>query len=188
MKKYFFIVAVLVGLFSATSVSAQVNVSVNINSQPEWGPSGHNYARYYYIPEINVYYDVASGLYVYYSGNSWVRRHSLPPRYRHFDLYRAYKVVVNDRTPWNRHANYKRQYARYATMHGKQTPLRDDRRHRPSQGPQAQGGRTENRNDNRSGKQDNRNQRQDNKQNDRKDNKQNDRKDTRNDKQQEGRR
>ncbi|MBP1617005.1 MAG: hypothetical protein H6Q14_832 [Bacteroidetes bacterium] len=187
MKKYLFIAVIVASLIPINRAVAQVHVNINISSQPEWGPSGHDYARYYYIPEINVYYDVTSGLYVYYSRNSWVKRHSLPPRYRHFDLYRAYKVIVNDRNPWNRHATYKRQYARYATMHGKQAPLRDVRRQRPNQGPQAQGGRTENRNHNSSGKQDNRNQKQDNKRNHSKENKQNDRKDTRSDKQQDGR-
>lgn len=129
MKKYIFIAALLVGLFSTNFSSAQVYVNKNISIQPAWGPSGYNYARYYFMPEINVYYDITSGLYIYMSGNNWVKRHSMPARYRNYDLYRSYKVVINDKNPWRRHSQYHKQYGRYASMHDKQVPLRDSRDH-----------------------------------------------------------
>ena len=129
MKRYIFIAAMMIGLFSINSVSAQVHVNVNVNTQPAWGPSGYDYARYYFMPEINVYYDINSGLYIYMNGNHWVKRHALPSRYKKYDLYRTYKVVINSRNPWYKHSQYKKQYAKYGNMHDKQTSLRDSRSH-----------------------------------------------------------
>lgn len=128
MKKMIFMAALIAGLFSLTPASAQIHVNVNINSQPAWGPSGYDYARYYFIPEINAYYDVASRLYVYQNGNSWIKRRALPARYKNFDLYGAYKVVLNGSNPWNKHSAYKRQYGKFINQHNKQTSLRDYRK------------------------------------------------------------
>jgi hypothetical protein len=35
---------------------AQVSVSVNIGSQPLWGPTGYDQAQYYYLPEYDAYF------------------------------------------------------------------------------------------------------------------------------------
>ncbi|QBQ41248.1 hypothetical protein [Sphingobacterium psychroaquaticum] len=124
MKKYFY-AALVMGLFTAvTPAQAQLSVSVNIGAQPQWGPVGYDYVRYYYIPEIDVYYDVSSRKYTYYQGNRWVTRSSLPRVYGRVDLYRTYKVVINDRNPWHHHGRYKKQYGHYAHNHS-QHVLRD---------------------------------------------------------------
>lgn len=127
MKKYLLIVALVVGAFSVEPVSAQVNVQINVNSQPDWGPSGYNRVSYYYLPEINMYYDVQSRYFLYNNGRNWVRYRALPARYRGFDLYGAYKVVVNDRYPWRYNANHRRAYVRYVNLHNQQRSWRDVR-------------------------------------------------------------
>lgn len=102
----------MLGALSSQSY-AQVSVNVNIGSQPVWGPVGYDYVEYYYLPDLDVYYDVPRRQYVYLDGPTWVYRRSLPPRYAHYDVYHTYKVVVNEPTPWKRHTYYRTQYVKY---------------------------------------------------------------------------
>jgi hypothetical protein len=126
MKKLFYITMILGGMLYLNPAGAQVRVNINIGSQPLWGPVGYDYVQYYYMPEMDVYYDVAHRRYTYYHGNRWVTRSSLPRQYRRYDMYRTYKVVVNDRNPWHRHSHYQNRYRRYGSNHT-QVNLRDGR-------------------------------------------------------------
>lgn len=127
MKRIVYLAFLIGGLFFVKPAAGQVNVSINIGSQPSWGPVGYDYVRYYYIPEINVYYDVINRRYTHYHGRRWVTSRSLPSRYRNFNFYHTYKVVVNDRDPWRHHDRYYRDYRHYA-HHRNQVSIRDHRR------------------------------------------------------------
>lgn len=81
-------------LFLSTAVKSQV--SVNIGSPPMWAPVEHNNVRYYYLPDAESYYDVESSRFIYSENGVWVRRANLPGRYRNYDLYNGYKVVLTD--------------------------------------------------------------------------------------------
>jgi hypothetical protein len=83
-------------LFFAVTAKAQLSVNVNIGNPPAWGPVGYTDVRYYYIPDVEAYYDVPSAKFIYLNSGSWVHRTSLPSRYRHYDLYHGYKVVMTD--------------------------------------------------------------------------------------------
>jgi hypothetical protein len=50
----------------------------------------------------------------------------LPSRYRGFDLYNSYKVVVNEPAPYRNHNKYRDQYSSFKGRHG-QEPIRDSR-------------------------------------------------------------
>jgi hypothetical protein len=115
MKKSIFIAAIILSCLSIKVADAQVSISlgVNIGSQPDWGPVGYDHADYYYMPDINTYYDVPAHRYVYYENNIWVHRTYLPVRYRSYDRYHGYKVVVNERNPWERNDVYRTRYADY---------------------------------------------------------------------------
>lgn len=116
MKRFLFVLSAIAILFvsNTTSTSAQsVNVNINIGKQPAWGPVGYNYVGYYYFPEIDVYYNVDHALFHYWDGRHWVAARYLPPRYTHYDLYRTYKVVINDRNPWQYNGYHRKQYNRY---------------------------------------------------------------------------
>ena len=53
-------------LFISASLShAQVSVNVNIGSPPAWGPAGYSDVRYYYLPDIDTYYDINTSQYIY---------------------------------------------------------------------------------------------------------------------------
>ncbi|SDP98967.1 hypothetical protein SAMN05428975_4860 [Mucilaginibacter sp. OK268] len=119
MKKLILSAVLLLSCFAIKTASAQVSVSlgVNIGSQPAWGPVGYDYANYYYMPDIDTYYDVPTHQYVYFDNNIWVHRTYLPVRYRNYNLYNGYKVVINDRNPWLRHGYYRDHYAGYRGRH-----------------------------------------------------------------------
>jgi hypothetical protein len=73
---------------------AQVSVNVSIKA-PAWGPPVTT-ERYYYMPDIETYYDVPTREYIYIDNGSWVRARNLPVIYRDYDLYRGRKVIIND--------------------------------------------------------------------------------------------
>jgi hypothetical protein len=109
------IVTITCMLFLAGAVSAQVSVSVNIGSPPMWGPVGYTEVRYYYLPAVEAYYDIQSSVFIYYSGNTWVRRTYLPTRYRNYDLYSGYKVVLTDyhgNAPYGHFKEHKHNYSK----------------------------------------------------------------------------
>ncbi len=75
---------------------SQVSVNVNIGTPPAWAPAGYNEVEYYYLPDIEAYYDVRSSQFIYLGGGKWVRSRYLPRAYRGYDLYNGYKVVLTD--------------------------------------------------------------------------------------------
>ena len=126
MKKIIITTAIFFSLLTAKVATAQISFNINIGSQPAWGPVGYDHADYYYMPDIDSYYDVPNHQYVYYDNNTWVRRASLPQRYSNYNVYNGYKVVVNDRDPWTRNDVYRNKYASYRGRTG-QTVIRDSR-------------------------------------------------------------
>ena len=109
------LVALGIVLFFASAAQAQISVRLNLGNPPAWGPSGYSDVQYYYLPDVEAYYDVNSSMFIYYEGRSWVRRSYLPSRYRNYDLYGGYKVVMNGyhgNTPYYNHREYRTRYAR----------------------------------------------------------------------------
>jgi hypothetical protein len=73
-----------------------------------------------------VYYNVPQHRFFYYERGRWKSGSSLPARYRGYDLYHSYKVVVNERTPYGNHKTYREKYSSYKGRHDQQ-PIRDSR-------------------------------------------------------------
>ena len=101
-------------LFISASLSqAQVSVNVNIGSPPAWGPAGYSDVRYYYLPDIDTYYDINTSQYIYVNNGNWIRATALPPAYRTYNLYNGYKVVITnyrDATPYVYYKTHKAKY------------------------------------------------------------------------------
>src|ERR1035437_6320911 len=95
MKALQLVVFAMVLLFAGVS-QAQVSVRLNLGLQPRWAPVGYDDTRYYYLPDVESYYDVQNSMFIYSSGNKWVHRRSLPSQYRNYDLYGGYKVPMKD--------------------------------------------------------------------------------------------
>jgi hypothetical protein len=119
---------IIIALFIAGTLNAQISFGLNFNltSQPAWGPTGYDYAGYYYLPDIEVYYNVPQHLFYYNQGGRWRHSSSLPPRFRNYDLYNSYKIVVNEKDPWRNHETYRDKYSSMKGRHD-QEPIRDSR-------------------------------------------------------------
>jgi len=122
--RYFFVL--ILTLFLANISNAQIDVNFNVGSQPVWGPTGYDYVEYYYLPDIETYYYVPQHRYYYYNNGNWIHSTSLPSRYSKFDYYNSYKVVINEREPWQNHKNYKKKYSSYKGRHD-QSLIHDSR-------------------------------------------------------------
>lgn len=114
MKRLIMMSVILASSFIYKAADAQVRVNLNINmaSQPKWVQSNHAQVNYYYLPDLDMYYNVPERSYTYPQGNRWVTVNALPLKYRNYDFGRGYKVVVNERNPWNNHVQYKNRYAK----------------------------------------------------------------------------
>src|SRR5271157_2860905 len=110
MRYAFLVIAILL---VAGSLHAQVGItlSANLGSQPVWGPTGYDHVEYYYLPDVEAYYNVPQHKFYYNEGGHWIGRSHLPYRYRNFDFYHSYKVVLNEREPYRNHEKYRDQYA-----------------------------------------------------------------------------
>jgi hypothetical protein len=115
-------------LLVLSSVHAQVAVRLNLNigNQPVWGPTGYDHVEYYYLPDIETYYNVSQHRFYYFEGGRWISRSHLPSRYHDYDFYNSYKVVVNEREPYRNHKTYRDQYSSYKGRHDQQL-IRDSR-------------------------------------------------------------
>ena len=125
MKKFFLILLVATGSIISTPVTAQVSVNFNIGSQPTWGPVGYDYVEYYYLPDIGTYYYVPKHQFVYLSNGKWIYASSLPSRYRSYNLYSGYKVVINEPRPYLHYTTHKVTYAKYKGNNGRQVIIRN---------------------------------------------------------------
>ncbi len=127
-----FAMAVLFIIAGTEKAAAQVRVNVNINigNQPAWGPAGYDYVDYYYLPDIDVYYYVPQRQFIYLDGGNWVFVHTLPARYRSYDLYRGYKVVINESRPYLRHEVYRVRYSNYRGHYNRQSINRGDAKYK----------------------------------------------------------
>jgi hypothetical protein len=100
------------------------SIGVNISDQPVWGPTGYDRAEFYYIPDIDCYYSVSEHMYIYWEGREWAHGASLPPRYSGYDPYHSYKVVINEKKPYQNHDSHQ---VKYGTFKGRkdQPVIRD---------------------------------------------------------------
>lgn len=124
--RYLFAIIVALALTGALSAQVHGSLSLNIATQPIWGPTGYDHAENYYLPDIETYYNVTSHRYYYNENGRWVNSATLPSQYSNYDLYTAHKVVVNEKSPWKNHAANQTKYASYKGQHDQQS-IRDSK-------------------------------------------------------------
>ena len=99
MKKFSLIIlSALMLLITANTAKAQVGVglSVHIGTPPVWAPAAYAHsARYYYIPEMDCYYDAVRGGYFYNNGSSWDFSVGVPFGFHDYDVAHFHHVFVN---------------------------------------------------------------------------------------------
>ncbi len=115
------LIALGIILFASSTIQAQISVNLNIGTAPNWGPVGYAEAEYYYLPDVEAYYDVRATQFIYFGSGRWIRSRYLPNQYRNYDLYGGYKVVLNDyhgSRPYTNFRNHKIKY--YRGYHGRE--------------------------------------------------------------------
>ncbi|RXM47188.1 hypothetical protein [Flavobacterium sp. YO12] len=110
LLKHLFIGALF---FTVSFSNAQVSVNLNIGTPPAWGPTGYADAHYYYLPDLEIYYDINASDYIYINSGRWLRSKRLPKKYRNYDLYNEYKVVLTDYRGNSPYDNYKTHKVKY---------------------------------------------------------------------------
>ena len=121
MKKTIFIVAILLVGLSNTQVKAQFNIS----SQPVWGPTGYDHVDYYYLPDVESYYNVPKHQYMYLNDGKWISSSNLPAKYSNYDLYKGYKVVLNEPQPYLHFADHKTKYIKFKDYRDRQEYIKN---------------------------------------------------------------
>lgn len=105
----------IVGTFFIIGIAqAQIGVSINVGTAPAWGIRG-NVSRYYYLPDVESYYDVESSMFIYNDGGVWVHRAYLPERYRGYDLYHGNRIMMTDyhgNSPYSHYEEHRMRYGR----------------------------------------------------------------------------
>ena len=128
------IVLIAGALLFATALSnpssAQISLSVNIGAQPSWGPTGYDHAEYYYLPDIQCYYYVPGHQFIYQNHGHWAFTYDLPPRYRGYDLFHSYKVVINEPQPYLHFEEHRAKYDHFRGGPNEQVFIRDSREDR----------------------------------------------------------
>ncbi|OIR14350.1 hypothetical protein GALL_48230 [mine drainage metagenome] len=110
---------ILLTVFVASSAiinysAAQVRFNVNVGfGLPGWIAAGNTVAEYYYIPEIDAYYDVPQREFIYLNNGAWVFSAGLPGMYAGFDLYNCRKFPVYESRPYLNGNYYRDRYAGY---------------------------------------------------------------------------
>jgi hypothetical protein len=113
---------ILLGAIPALSMAQTDN---NTTAQPQWGPAGYQQADYYYLPDVESYYSVASRQFIYLSNGRWLYSAILPNQYKKYDLYSGYKVIINRPRPFLNFSEDKVVYAKYKNQKNKQVLIRD---------------------------------------------------------------
>ena len=113
MKTLKLIIAGIVILVSGHTMQAQASVNINLGSPPAWGPAGYSAVDYYYLPDVQSYYDIKARQFIYLGDGQWVRSRNLPARYRNYNLYNGYKVVLNDYHGSSPYTHFKSHKVKY---------------------------------------------------------------------------
>lgn len=113
LLKIFGLVLLLAG--TAPAAHAQVNVNVQVGA-PVWGPPVPAGVQYYYIPEIDGYYDLYTQQYLVFDNGYWV---VLPALYGYDPAYFHPQPVLNyvGPQPWLSIASYRARYPHWVTSY-----------------------------------------------------------------------
>lgn len=94
--------------FATTGITAQIvkvdaetvgytpKVRAAAVAPPVWARAAPANVNYYYLPDINTYYDAPARVYIYQRDGQWVRTTTLPARYRNYNLSRGQTVYLTD--------------------------------------------------------------------------------------------
>jgi hypothetical protein len=102
-------------LFIATAANAQaVKVDKKYGvANPTWAKTAPATVQYYYLPDIETYYDAPAKTYIYQNNGAWVRTKELPARYKGYNLNTSRPVYLTNykgQTPYVLFKEHKVKY------------------------------------------------------------------------------
>ena len=106
------LLAFVLGAFCAFAAPSAAHAQVGVNVQighPAWGPAEPAGTQYYYVPEIDGYYDLYAQQYIVLRNGQWLPVAALSG----YDPYQFRPVIVDYRgpQPWLRVDYYRQRYA-----------------------------------------------------------------------------
>jgi hypothetical protein len=109
-----FAFAVLAILSGSCNTGSYLSLGVEY-ANPAWAPPYHAGVRYYYLPDIEVYYDLSEKEFIYLDNGQWSFSPVLPPIYSGYDLFNGFVISLNRNVyqPWMHHQYYVSHYPRY---------------------------------------------------------------------------
>lgn len=106
---------ITLGILLLVAVPNQAQVSVNLNvGTPSWGPAVTT-QEYYYLPDVNSYYDIRSRQFIYFNNGGWIRANQLAPQYRGYNLKGGNVIVLHDyhgHSPYTHYKSHKIKYGK----------------------------------------------------------------------------
>ena len=102
------------GLLFISATQAQVSVNLNLGTPPVWAPAKSIATQYYYLPEIDSYYDVPAQRFIYPKKGKWISAKKLPSQYKNYNLRSGKIVYLTDykgNSPYYHHKKHKGKYA-----------------------------------------------------------------------------
>ncbi len=114
MKKLILLIVFVASTSVMNYSKAQFGLNVNVRlGLPAWIPGGYAESEYYYMPEIDAYYNVRQQQFIYLNNGSWAFSSRLPGMYAGFDLYNSRKIPVYGERPYMNGDMYRERYAQY---------------------------------------------------------------------------
>ena len=102
---------IILYLIFAFTLIAKPVLSQVVMSPPE--AKGKTQTRFYYIPDLEIYFDMQSSYFIYYNGTAWKSSEVLPVKYSNVDINSSEKVMLNDFSgtkPYLHFASHKLKY------------------------------------------------------------------------------
>ncbi|MDG2431695.1 hypothetical protein [Flavobacterium sp.] len=99
-------------LLGTTTSNAQLSVNINVGT-PVQRIAPVVVTDYYYLPDIQTYYDVRHNQYIYQERGNWRRTAYLPVKYRNYNVRSGYRVAINDYHGNQPYRNFNQDRTRY---------------------------------------------------------------------------
>jgi hypothetical protein len=122
MKKLFIISAIAASGLVYNAADAQINLRVGLGFRPRavvyaqaqvavnQSPAYDGSDDYYYLPDVDAYYDVTGQCYFYFDGNEWISAQYLPGTYANYDWRNARRIELRCERPYLNADFYRSKY------------------------------------------------------------------------------
>ena len=128
----------LVSVINKTEAQVRFGVSLNIGAPvyaaPAYNAPVYNADDYYYYPDIDMYFSIALGQYIYFDGYRWINTAYVPYAYRGYDFNHLRRVNIHEARPYLHADVYRERYANNSYAYNNYRPAerfndhdRDDR-------------------------------------------------------------